>query len=281
MNHKKVQEIELILDCEITSSRRLSGGSGDNIFLLKTSKNRKYVYKSGAVNSISPQAFFYKEYSELPYLPRLIYSKPDELIIDYLDLKKLRENYSKIEILEILTESFLSKYKIISQTERFGFLSGFLTAKSFADFIIKQSQEAYKYISDIFQVDELNSLVDLIKIRYSHDYFSTKYLIHGDFGFHNIFYTFDKPLGIIDPDPIIGHPLYDLLFAFCSTPEQINPKNYDTCLSRFLKIFPINLDRKSDFLKISLFKRISSCRKHHPEDLQSYLQIWRDINNFE
>nr|WP_239587430.1 phosphotransferase [Bacillus pakistanensis] len=45
------------------------------------------------------------------------------------------------------------------------------------------------------------------------------FLLHGDCGVHNFVFKGGSLSGVIDPTPVLGEPLYDLLYAFCSITE--------------------------------------------------------------
>ena len=270
-------ELEKILGQKINSIKKLVGGSRDHIYSLVTDEGR-YIFKSGDTDSISSQIEFYEQYSDLPYLPQLIYSNSDrsELIITQITGEKSREHYDKEAILTVLIDRFIFRYKIVN-SELFGFTSKFLAGKTFSDFLVIQAKDAYSYIQDLFPPVVLEGIQKTIRECYKEKVFKQQYLLHGDLGFHNFFYSKNKLLGIIDPDPIIGHPVYDLMFAFCSTPEQINPESLERSFDRLNNYFPINKSRMYDYFTIALFKRIASCKKHHPNDLEKYMSIWKQM----
>lgn len=273
------QKLERNLGITIGDIQTLRGGSGDGVYLVTDIDNQKYVYKTGEFDSISTQIDFYRQYPDIKYLPKLVFSSEDlrELVITFINSGKPQDSYDKIEILTQLTNHCIAKYKQVDENF-YGFKSGFIKGKSFVDFLKEQSKEAYSYVPDIFTVNDLNLVLKTTEEIYSDEIFEVKYLLHGDLGFHNLFHSKDELLGIIDPDPIIGHPLYDLMFAFCSTPEQITSKNLENCLTLLNKYHPFNINNSRNYLTIALFKRISSCKKHHPDDLSSYLKIWNDLS---
>ncbi|PZD97001.1 hypothetical protein DNH61_04965 [Paenibacillus sambharensis] len=78
--------------------------------------------------------------------------------------------------------------------------------------------------------------------------------------------------GIIDPQPVIGPPAYDLIYAFCSSPDDLS---YETISAAFEQLaVGTKQDRIYEEVLIGLYFRISTCLKHHPHDLQAYLDAW-------
>jgi aminoglycoside phosphotransferase (APT) family kinase protein len=97
------------------------------------------------------------------------------------------------------------------------------------------------------------------------------YLLHGDCGVHNFIFQGGHLSGVIDPTPIIGDPLYDLIYAFCSSPDDLSKETIDFAVSYLLH----KRDNKlyQDVI-IGLYLRLGTCRKHHPNDFEEYLKAW-------
>ena len=271
--------LENILATKIISTEKLNGGSEGETYLIIDDSSRKYIYKTDSEELITMQGEFYKTYSNSSFLPEIIYSNPKEghLIISYIDQNK-SVIYNKGNLLKELLGKFILHYKEI-ESPFYGFLSKYIQGATYSDFLKTQAKEAYQRIDSELGPDSLQEVLDLITDVYTDDSFSRKYLLHGDLGFHNISHTENNITGIIDPDPIAGHPIYDLLFMFCSRPWQFNPDDLDELLKQLSKVFPVNLSNSRSYLKIALFKRISSCKKHHPNDLDEYLKIWKSLGS--
>lgn len=101
-----------------------------------------------------------------------------------------------------------------------------------------------------------------------------KYLLHGDCGVHNFVFAENGTLtGIIDPDPVVGEPLYDLIYAFCSSPDMLT---VDTILPAVEKLEPEmtgSYELNTEVLQ-GLYFRIATCIRHHPGDLEKYVEAW-------
>ncbi|WP_052475967.1 phosphotransferase [Cohnella kolymensis] len=100
------------------------------------------------------------------------------------------------------------------------------------------------------------------------------YRIHGDCGAHNFFFGEDGELtAVIDPMPILGYPLYDLLFAFCSTPDDLSPETLAPALNRLKTSFKSS-EVIDPFIRISLYIRLGRAPTHQPDQLQAYREAW-------
>lgn len=273
-------DISQTIGLEIISAKSLKGGSGDEVYAITTTDGRNLIYKKGDRASISTQISFYKTYVDLPYLPRLVFGSADgtELVITSLEQLKERESMEKDMIIGQLVANFISKYQVMdSGNQIFGFVSGHIQGETFAEFLISQSREAHTHIQHLLPDPELQKIEDKITTVYSTSSFTQKYLLHGDLGFHNFFYTSNQLTGIIDPDPVIGHPIYDLAFAFCSTTEQISLESWQSALQTLRKYYDFPLENGAAYLQIALLKRIANSHKHHPRDLEKYLAIWQGL----
>lgn len=101
-----------------------------------------------------------------------------------------------------------------------------------------------------------------------------KKLLHGDFGTHNFIQNNGNFIGVIDPMPVIGDYLYDLLFAIVSNVDILSTISLD-----FLyKLINEPPEKIKALLTIVLYSRISRCLKYHPEDIDIYMNFWNSLN---
>lgn len=96
---------------------------------------------------------------------------------------------------------------------------------------------------------------------------------YGDTGVHNFVYNNETLIGVIDPSPMVGPIVYDFLYAFCSSPDDINP---DTLFAAadLLEYGNIERTRLIEEALIQLYCRIGLSVRHHPNDLKEYIQAW-------
>jgi aminoglycoside phosphotransferase (APT) family kinase protein len=99
------------------------------------------------------------------------------------------------------------------------------------------------------------------------------YLLHGDTGVHNFVFHDRALVGVIDPSPVIGPILYDFLYAFCSSPDDLSA---ETLLGayRLLRNKPVDERRLIEEAAVQLYCRIGICLMHHPQDRDAYLDAW-------
>jgi hypothetical protein len=100
------------------------------------------------------------------------------------------------------------------------------------------------------------------------------YLLHGDCGIHNFIFEDQKLVGVIDPTSVIGDPLYDLIYAFCSSPEELTLETIQPAVNLLISQKGNINEILPEEVIIGLFLRLSSCLKHHPHDFEEYLTAW-------
>ena len=112
------------------------------------------------------------------------------------------------------------------------------------------------------------------QIEILNNYPFEKKLIHGDFGTHNFVEVTGKFAGVVDPMPVIGDALYDLLFAIVSNASVVSNITLD-------KIYSITSEPRKKvkaMLIIVLYCRISRCLKYHKQDIDIYMNFWNKLN---
>jgi streptomycin 6-kinase len=100
-----------------------------------------------------------------------------------------------------------------------------------------------------------------------------KKLLHGDFGTHNFIQEDGKLVGVIDPMPVIGDYLYDLLFAVVSNVDILS----SVSLEDLYNLVNEPPEKIKAMLTIVLYCRISRCLKYHPEDIEIYMEYWNKL----
>ena len=114
----------------------------------------------------------------------------------------------------------------------------------------------------------VNMCLDIIE-----GYHFDKKLLHGDFGTHNFIQDNGKLVGVIDPMPVIGDYLYDLLFAIVSNVNLLS----SICLEDLYCLVDEPHDKVKALLTIVLYCRISRCLKYHPQDIDIYIDFWNNL----
>lgn len=142
-----------------------------------------------------------------------------------------------------------------------------------AAFFLRRVMEAYENLKIYITEEDFHTVHELVQSPNRMVHSNQPYLLHGDCGFHNFICKEHKLYGVIDPLPVLGDPIYDLIYAFCSTPEDLTREMIDEIVEK-----SIFRNRARNILyeevAIVLYCRLDACLRHHPEDLEAYLKAW-------
>ncbi|GHI00335.1 phosphotransferase [Neobacillus kokaensis] len=259
-----------IINSEPMEYKQLNGGTVSELYLLNMG-DCKYVVKSNAPQIIKSEASFLYHYRNSPLLPKLLFVENSYKYIVYSFIVGStnydREN--KKEMLKQLVQGLQNHYKSVPKDVGWGW----------AD----QPQDSWQS----FLLDEIMAAKDIIHSRFDyhhHDFLLTiaqnmnneskPYLLHGDCGVHNFIFNNGQLNGVIDPTPVIGDPLFDLIYAFCSSPDDLTKETIDSAASHLTNKHEISHSFLYKNVLIGLYLRLGACIKHHPHDFEEYYKAW-------
>ena len=79
---------------------------------------------------------------------------------------------------------------------------------------------------------------------------------------------------MIDPTPVLGEHLYDLIYASCSSPDNLTRETIDSAVSHLVFRGKKSGQILYEEVLIGLYLRLATCIRHHPNDLEDYLKAW-------
>lgn len=250
--------------------KRLSGGTTSSLVLVRYETGIDYVVKTNEPQVIEAETQFLARYRGLDILANLICSDSENRFIVY---KFLEGNVGitgtdKKEVLTALVNRLINHYKIMDDHGGWGWIDE--PQKSWQEFLRYRAMGAAENLGSTLEVEDLELVLKCIEQAEA----SEKYLLHGDCGYHNFIFNDSHFSGVIDPTPVLGEPLYDLIYAFCSTPAELTVETIVSSVSQLKHGQKFGMELYKDVL-IGLYFRIGTCVMHHPEDLEEYLQAWQ------
>lgn len=259
-----LKEVEKNLNITITEKKQLKGSTDSIVMLI----NNCYILKIDQPNYISETINFLQSCKSPAFTKLMYYSKDKSfLVYKYIEGTKL-DTLKNINIMTLLKEL----YNITLSYPKSNDLCGHIAYKfdSWIEYLKDDMNYCKEHIPCLNEIDfqlinlEINNLT-----RFEYD----KVIMHGDFGTHNFIFKDNKLAGIIDPQPIVGDGLYDYFFACLSNVSILQSVTLDEIFS--IPNAPTS-KMKSLFL-IALYNRIQRCIKHHPNDLDYYLNLFNSI----
>lgn len=257
-----------VIPAEPSSYKKLSGGTVSELYLLHV-KDSKFVLKFNEPDVTGPEALFLNTYGMQRVLPKLLFVDPSQtyMVYSFMNGSTGHEGSSKKEVLKRLVEELINNYVKVAADPGWGWLDS--PSSSWQAFLRNETSAARRGIGSLLGEDDHRLIADLVeKLEPT----GGSYLLHGDCGYHNFIFDEKKLTGVIDPAPVIGVPLYDLVYAFFSEPEDLTKETFDYAL-HWLKEKPAEIYGQ---VLVGLYLRMALCNRHHPEDLPAYMKAWSE-----
>ncbi|RAP77781.1 aminoglycoside phosphotransferase family protein [Paenibacillus montanisoli] len=244
---------------------QMNGTTEGRVYLITVDDVPCYVLKAEDPQYLAEVGQFHGLYAESPLLPKLHYLAPDRSFIIYEFVAGTIGDArgTKKEWMKKLTVDLLNHYRTFERPD---------SSEAWSGMILDGLHYAKNEIGDRLAESDYELVKSFALERLSSGR-GRSVLLHGDCGVHN--FVFDKGAlkGVIDPQPMTGPMLYDFIFAFVSSPDDLN---LETLLPAFelLQHEPLEQAELVREVMIRLYHRIAVCLLHHPHDLPAYLQAW-------
>lgn len=251
------------------SVKVLNGGTTSTVYLLE----EKYVVKLNEAEVIREEANFLSFYEGNTLFSKLLYKDPlhTYIVYSFLEGSTSYKQGNKRITLSTLVKEVINKYAIVSRIDGWGWKES--PVQSWNEFLTTNVIEAHKNVRSYISEEEYRKVLTLANSPSRGTGINQPFLLHGDFGFHNFIFQGNMLHGVIDPLPVLGDPIYDLIYAFCSTPEDLMKETIDYAMKQC--VFHKKDRDLYEEIVIGLYLRIDTCLRHHPKGLEDYLAAWR------
>ncbi|OWA34966.1 hypothetical protein B9G55_14600 [Saccharibacillus sp. O16] len=263
------------IDDNLVNFRQLSGTTAGRVLRLDTEHGESYILKFETPEEIRTVERLVRAYDRSPLLPQVLFTAEDYSYFAYEFIEGTTHfnRGAKKDWMALLTRELLNRYEESEQNMPWGRI-GYEPSRTWKDFNDVGIREARINLGGMLTEEDYEYVCSIADRLFADDSAQgRKYLLHGDTGVHNFVYRDSTLIGVIDPSPMIGPILYDFLYAFCSSPDDLNIETlldaYDT-----LKHEAAGRSRLIREVLIQLYCRIGLSVKHHPHDLPGYLEAW-------
>ena len=254
------------------SVERLSGGTASDVYLLHC-KGSGFIIKFNTQAVIERERCYLELYSDLDILPELEYSDPAHgyLVYSYIKSSRIQGAVIKEKVLPEVVRELLNHSRPVNGSAGFGWVDE--PSQSWRDFQLSETGFSRARIGSRLSEDDHDFIE---KIAGSLDMGNEVRLLHGDCGFHNFIFRDGRMTGIIAPTPVYGHPVYDLVYAFCSTPEDRSPETIESAASLLDGAGAIDKRMLHAQVLVALYIRLEMSLIHQPEVFDEYLEAWHE-----
>ncbi len=213
---------------------------------------------------------FFLFYEGNTLFSKLLYNEPFHkyIVYSFLEGSTSCEQGDKRSTLRTLVKEVINKYERVSDVDGWGWKEN--PVQSWNEFLTTNVMETHENVKRYISEEEYRTV---LKLANRDAGVEQPFLLHGDLGFHNFIFQENKLHGVIDPLPVLGDPIYDLIYAFCSTPEDLTKETIDYVMKQC--VFHKKDRDLYEEIVIGLYLRIDTCLRHHPKDLEGYLAAWR------
>ncbi|MEI5906010.1 aminoglycoside phosphotransferase family protein [Bacillus spongiae] len=259
--------------------KELKGGTVSKLYLINTNHGLKVVVKQNLPEIIKAEALYLNIYQDVEFLPNLLYVEEHFhfMVYSYIDGSTNRKGLRKKEMVAELVTHLINHYKPFPNSENWGWVDE--QTDSWNRFLLQRVEAAEKWVKPYLTSEDVLLVRHLVESKSRTSVSNVPYLLHGDCGIHNFIFQDGKFIGVIDPMPVLGPPLYDVIYAFCSTPDELTKSALLSTVANLLYKEGISEMELFEEMVIGLFLRISTCVKHHPTELKDYQLAWKYWKN--
>ena len=123
--------------------------------------------------------------------------------------------------------------------------------------------------------DDLELVLELVRRSLEQTSSRPGYLLHGDCGPYNFVFRGRRLVGVIDAEPVLGEPLYDLASVFTAWPGDFRLEALLPAVEALTNWQPSSLRALVEQVLVVLYGQTVACLMFHPENVTRYLDAWR------
>ncbi|WNQ10707.1 phosphotransferase [Paenibacillus aurantius] len=270
-----LQELQAkgILPWNAELAGRRSGTTEGHVYLVTSGKKPGYVIKTDDPVSAALAERFLRSYAGSSLLPAFLYAAPDKAyyVYSYTPGTTYSGRGYKRTWLTMLTKGLLNHYRRLDDTDRWGYWAT-EPCGTWQEYLERGIDYARETIRDHLTSEDY-LLMKVFAAKPPKGGGPEKFLLHGDCGVHNFVFQDEALAGVIDPCPAAGPVLYDFLYAFCSSPDDLSRETLLAAAAELEQEKPEEAELVEQMM-IQLYCRIGTCLRHHPQDLPLYLEAW-------
>ena len=265
MFKKKFEEFLISRQEELLSVQEMKQGTESKVFLV----NNKYIFKFHNENTIKSEYEFFNCY-KCELNEKIVFISEDFSYIVYLFIKN-NKRFLCNDSLILKLINYVEHYPEF-KGDKFGFL--YEETETWKDFLLAELNGKKDFALKVLSETDLQKTLHAVEVIDKYKF--NKKLMHGDFGLYNLLFYNNELVGIIDPQPIIGDPLYDFIFCIFSEEDIATLE----VIENIYKFVPSEPKEKVDsMMRVVLFGRIARCVKYNLSEKNYFIDLWNKLNN--
>ena len=247
---------------------------GKRTYLLTADGKPKYSLRMDEPEQIAMAEQLHKAYPDSPLLPKVLYADPVKgyLVQPYVEGttgQNAEDRGAKTVWLTALVADLLNRYEMDEAGGKWGHLTE--PCSSWSEFNERELSKARENLNGLQPAEDCERVALLLEPLAET---GGKYLLHGNADAHHFVFRGKELVGVLEPKPVAGPALYDLVQAFCSTPDDLSLETLFDAYSR-LDAKSGDQERLVQEALLRLYCRIGECAASSSSELSDYLAAWQ------
>ncbi|OWA34057.1 hypothetical protein B9G55_17140 [Saccharibacillus sp. O16] len=247
---------------------------GKRTYVLTADGKPKYSLCMDAPENIAMAEQLHKAYPDSPLLPKVLYADPVKgyLVQPYVEGavgQSTEERGLKKVWLTALVVDLLNRYEMDEAGGKWGRLTE--PSSSWSEFNERELSKARENLNGLQPAEDCERVALLLEPLAEA---GSKYLLHGHTDAHQFVFRKKELVGVLEPKPTAGPVLYDLVQAFCSTPDDLS---LETLFDAYSRLDAKNGDQERLVQEalLRLYCRMGEHAAASSAELNEYLAAWQ------
>lgn len=247
---------------------------GKRTYLLNVDGKPKYALRMDTPENIAMAEQLHKAYPDSPLLPKVLYADPVKgyLVQPYVAGTTgdgAAGRGSKKAWLSLLVTELLNRYETDEAAGKWGRLTE--PCSSWSEFNERELSKARENLNGLQPAEDCERVALLLEPLAEA---GSKYLLHGNTDARRFVFRKEQLVGVLEPKPIAGPVLYDLVQAFCSTPDDLSLEVLFEAYS-LLEVKTADQERLVQEALLRVYCRMGVCAAENRSELDEYVAAWQ------
>ncbi|OWR30794.1 hypothetical protein CDO73_09390 [Saccharibacillus sp. O23] len=243
-------------------------------YVLTADGKPKYSLRMDVPENIAMAEQLHKAYPDSPLLPKVLYADPVKgyLVQPYVEGTTGRDAESR-GLKKVWLTALVADLLNGCETDEAGGQWGHLTepCSSWSEFNERELSKARENLNGLQPAEDCERVALLLEPLAET---GSKYLLHGNADAHHFVFRGKELVGVLEPKPVAGPVLYDLVQAFCSTPDDLALETLFDAYSR-LDAKSGDQERLVQETLLRLYCRMGERAAESSSELDEYLAAWQ------
>ncbi|MCQ4086416.1 hypothetical protein [Saccharibacillus sp. JS10] len=251
-----------------------SEDEGKRTYLLTADGKPKYTLRMDAPEEVAMTEQLYKSYSESPLLPKMLYADPVKgyWVQPYMNGETgeiFEHRGSKKVWLPLLVSELLNKYEADEAGGKWGRLTE--PCSSWSEFNEHELSKARENLEGLQPAEDCERVALLLEpLAHTGD----KFLLHGNMDARSFVFQEQELVNILESKPTAGPVLYELVQAFCSTPDDLSLEVLFEAYG-MLEHKAVDQERLVQEALLRLYCQMGVCAAEKRSELSEYMAAWQ------